>query len=69
MQAFLRRHSYRGGKTAADLLTRLRSTPTAPVGLPPAVLASLISAQVQLLRTLQSTVADLSSRPRWGAVP
>lgn len=59
MQAFLRRHSYRGGKTAAHLLTRLRAAPTAPAGLPPAVLTSLIGAQVQLLRTLHATITEL----------
>ena len=34
MAAFCRRHSYRGGKSPAELLARLRAAPTAPVGLP-----------------------------------
>ncbi|MEX5636582.1 IS110 family transposase, partial [Parafrankia sp. FMc2] len=38
MAAFTRRHSYRGGKTPADLLARLRAAPVAPLGLPPATL-------------------------------
>ena len=42
MAAFLRRHSYRGGKTPAELLARLRSAPVAPVGLPTPTLAAMI---------------------------
>jgi transposase len=38
---------------------RLRAAPTAPVGLPPGVLTSLIHAQAHLLRTLRDTIADL----------
>jgi transposase len=62
MASFCRRHSYRGGKPPAVLLARLRSAPTAPVGIPPATLAILIGAQVQLLRTLLVTIAELESR-------
>jgi transposase len=51
MASFCRRHRYRGGKTPAQLLTRLRSVPTAQVGIPAATLAILIRAQVELLRT------------------
>jgi transposase len=49
MASFCRRHSYRGGKSPAVLLARLRSAPTAPVGIPAATLAVLIRTQVQLL--------------------
>jgi transposase len=62
MASFCRRHSYRGGKPPAVLLARLRSAPTAPVGIPAATLAALIRTQVQLLRTLLATIADLESR-------
>jgi transposase len=62
MASFCRRHSYRGGKPPAVLLARLRSAPTAPVGLPEATLALLVGAQVQLLRTLLATIAELESR-------
>jgi hypothetical protein len=62
MASFCRRHSYRGGKPPAALLARLRSAPTAPVGIPPATLATLAGAQVQLLRTLLVTIAELESR-------
>jgi transposase len=59
--AFCRRHAYRGGKPPTELLARLHSAPVAPVGLAPAVLAELISVQVQLLRTLQATIAALNT--------
>ena len=61
MASFCRRHSYRGGKPPAALLARLRSAPTAPVGIPPATLATLVRAQVQLLRTLLGTIAALEA--------
>jgi transposase len=61
MDSFCRRHSYRGGKPPAALLARLRSAPTAPVGIPPATLATLVRAQVQLLRTLLATIAELEA--------
>ncbi len=59
MAAFCRRHSYRGGKSPAHLLERLRSAPTAPVGLPSATLAALVAAHVQQLRTLQQVIAQI----------
>jgi transposase len=59
LAAFCRRHSYRGGRSPAELLQRLRAAPAAPVGLAPEVLTELISAQVRLLRTLLATIADL----------
>jgi transposase len=62
MAAFCRRHSYRGGKSPAELLARLRSAPIAPVGLPAETLQTIIGAQVQLLRSLQSVIADTEQR-------
>lgn len=59
MAAFCRRHSYRGGKAAAELLARLRSAPTTPAGLPVTTLTAMISTQVQLLRTVQAGIATL----------
>jgi transposase len=59
LAAFCRRHSYRGGRSPAELLQRLRAAPAAPVGLAPEVLTELVNAQVRLLRTLLSTIADL----------
>ncbi len=59
LAAFCRRHSYRGGRSPAELLTRLRAAPTPPLGLAPETLAELVRAQVRLLRTLLGTIADL----------
>jgi transposase len=59
LAAFCRRHAYRGGRHPAELLERLRSAPTPPAGLDPAVLAQVVGAQVQLLVTLLATIADL----------
>lgn len=59
MAGFLRRNSYRGGKTAVELLQRLRNAPTTPAALPATTLTAIIHAQVQLLRALQATIADL----------
>jgi hypothetical protein len=59
LASFCRRHSYRGGRSPAELLGRLRAAPAAPVGLAPEVLTELISVQVRLLRTLLGSIADL----------
>jgi transposase len=59
MAAFCRRHAYRGGKSPAELLSRLRAAPVAPVGLPPATLAAMVTAQVTLLKTLQTVISDV----------
>jgi hypothetical protein len=40
---------------------RLHSPPTAPVGIPAATLAILVRAQVELLRTLLGTIAELKA--------
>ncbi|MER6526395.1 IS110 family transposase [Streptomyces sp. NPDC001508] len=61
MAAFCKRHAYRGGKPASTLPARLRSAPIAPVSLPADVLTALITAQVQLLRSLQTTIAQLET--------
>jgi transposase len=59
LAAFCRRHSYRGGRSPAELLTRMRAAPTPPLGLAPETLTELVRAQVRLLRTLLGTIADL----------
>jgi transposase len=59
MAAFCRRHAYRGGKSPAELLSRLRAAPVAPMGLPPATLAAMVTAQVTLLKTLQTLITDV----------
>ncbi|MGH2768030.1 MAG: IS110 family transposase [Actinomycetota bacterium] len=58
MAMFCRRHSY-CRRSPAELLVRLRAAPVAPALLKPEVLAELVRAQVRLLRTLLSTIADL----------
>jgi transposase len=59
MTAFLRRNSYRGGKSPALLLARLRAEPQAPLVLPAATLAAMVSAHVQQLRTLQAAITSI----------
>ena len=61
LAGFCRRHAYRGGKPPAELLARLRAAPIPPVGLAPAVLAQLVTTQVQLLRSLQATIGELET--------
>ena len=61
MASFCRRHSYRGGKPRRSCWPGCASAPTAPVGIPPATLAILIGAQVQLLRALLATIAELEA--------
>lgn len=43
MAAFCRRHSYRGGKSPAQLLSRQRSAPVAPVELGEDTLRTIIT--------------------------
>jgi transposase len=59
LAAFCRRHSYRGGRSPAELLQRLWAAPIPPLGLDPETLTELLNAQVRLLRTLLATIADL----------
>jgi len=59
MAAFCRRHAYRGGKSPAELLTRLRTAPAAPLTLPPETIAAMVSTHVHLLRGLQRAIADI----------
>ena len=59
MGAFCRRHAYRGGKSPAELLARLRAAPAAPIGLPTATLSAIVAAQVDLLRALQAAITNI----------
>jgi transposase len=61
MAAFCKRHSYRGAKSPAQLLSKLRSAPVAPAGLPDQTLQTIITAQVAILRALQASIADLET--------
>jgi len=59
LAAFLKRHSYCGRRSPAQLLERLRRAPTAPGRLDPEVLAELVRHQVCLPRTLLHTGKEL----------
>lgn len=61
MAMFCRRHSYRGGRTPAQLLQRLRDAAVPPAGLDPIVLAELVAAQSQLIRSALETIARLDA--------
>lgn len=56
---FCRRHSYCGRRSPAELLERLREAPAATEVLSPEVVAECVRAQVRLLRSLLTTLADL----------
>jgi transposase len=59
MAAFLKRHSYSGRKTPADLITRLKTAPKGASQLDPETLTETIHAQIRLIRLLVSTIDDL----------
>ena len=59
MAVFLKRHSYCGRRSPAQLLERLRSAPAAPSRLDSDVLVELVRQQVCLLRTLLRTIKEL----------
>jgi transposase len=59
LAAFLRRHSYCGRRSPAELLSRLRQAPQPVHVLDPEIVAELVHAQARLVRTLLQTIADL----------
>jgi transposase len=59
LAAFLRRHSYCGRRSPAELLARLHTAPQPTSGLDPEVVAECVAAQVHLLRALLGTLTDL----------
>jgi transposase len=59
LTAFLRRHSYCGRRSASELLARLREAPKPVHALDSEIVAELVLAQTQLVRTLLATIADL----------
>lgn len=59
LAAFLRRHSYSGRRSAAELRDRLREAPQPAYPLAPNVVAELVQAQLRLVRTLLDSIADL----------
>jgi transposase len=59
LAAFLRRHSYSGRRSPAELFPRLRQAPRPVHALDPDIVAELVQAQARLLRTLLASIADL----------
>jgi hypothetical protein len=59
LATFCRRHSSSGHRTPTELLARLRAAPGCRQRLGPKVLAACVAAQVQLLRVLLASIADL----------
>lgn len=59
LAGFLRRHSYCGRRSPAELLDRLRQAAQPVCILDPDVVGELVHAQVRLVRTLLGSIADL----------
>jgi transposase len=59
MRQFCTRHAYRGGKSAAELVSRLRAAPTSGEPITPAVLAAIIRGSVAQIRVLNAEIAHL----------
>ena len=62
MRQFCERVGYSGGKTAVELVERLRSAPTPASGLSPEIVEAMVFAQVALLRTLLATIKQLETK-------
>src|SRR4051794_26830538 len=59
MRQFCRRPAYRGGKTPAELLGRLRAAPISANPIAPTVLAAIVRGSVAHIRVLNAEVARL----------
>jgi len=59
MGQFCRRHEYRGGKSPAELLQRLRAAPASADPITPAVLTAIIGVSVARIRLLNDTITGL----------
>lgn len=59
MGQFCRRHSYRGGKSPAELVTRLRTAPVSANPVAPSVLTSIVRASVAQIRLLNTQITAL----------
>jgi len=59
MHQFCRRHAYRGGKSPAVLLTRLRAAPANVNPISPVILAAIVRGSVAQIRTLNTEIAHL----------
>lgn len=69
MRQFCRRHSYRGGKSPADLVSRLRATPASANPIAPRILESIVHGAVVQIRPLNTrspvwnATSQMRSRP------
>lgn len=61
MGQFCRRHAYRGGKSPAVLLGRLRAAPASADPIAPVVLATIVGASVAQIRLLNTEIAALEA--------
>ena len=59
MRQFCRRHAYRGGKSAAELVSRLRAAPSNENPIAPPVLAAIVRGSVAQIRVLNAEVSHL----------
>ncbi len=59
MRQFCRRHSYRGGKSPAELVGRLRSAPVTANPLAPKVLESIVRGSIAQISLLTTEIAHL----------
>lgn len=64
MSQFCRRHAYRGGKSPAVLLGRLRAAPVSANPIAAAVLAAAVGASVAQIHTLNTEIARLERDTR-----
>ena len=61
MRQFCRRHSYRGGKSPAELIGRLRAAPVTADPIAAPVLEALVHGSVAQLRLLNTEIAHLET--------
>src|SRR3954452_20381621 len=59
MRQFCRRHAYRGGKSPAELLGRLRAAPASANPIAPVVLTAIVRGSVAQIRVLNAEIAHL----------
>jgi transposase len=59
MRQFCRRHSYRGGKSPAELLNRLRAAPASANPIAPRILESIVHGAVAQIRLLNTEITQL----------
>lgn len=61
MSQFCRRHAYRGGRSPAELVSRLRAAPAAAAPIASEVLAAIVAAAVAQIRVLNAEIACIET--------